>query len=364
MERMGIVHRSSSSWALLLRMVPKESGGWRLCGDYRQLNDATQPDRYLVPHVQDFSTHLKGKKVFSKVDFIRGYHQIPVAADDIPKTAIITPLGLFEFLWMPFSLKNAAQAFQRLMDSVCQGLEFAFIYVDDILVVSTDADTHKQHLRLLFQRLHENGLVINPAKCQFGKDTLDFLGHRITHQGIAPLPDKVEAITNFTQPRTVKQLQEFIGMVNFYRRFVPGAAQLMLPLFEALKGKQKVLSWDDGMTRAFEETKAALAKATLLAHPSQGAKISIAVDASDVAVGAVLQQMVDGTWVPLAFFSRKLRTPEKRYSTFDRELLALYLGIRHFRYFLEGRQFTAYTDHKPLSFSMSKASDPWSKRQQ
>ena len=228
--------------------MPKQSGVWRPCGDYRRLNDKTLPDRYPVPHIQDFSAHLAGNHVFSKVDIIRGYHQIPIAANDIAKAAIINP-----FVRMPFGLCNSAQSFQRLMDRVCRGLDFVFVYLDDILIGSRNEAEHLSHLRQLFDRLRMYGLILNPQKCKFGQPKIEFLCHLINKNGASPLPSKVEAIKQFPQPCSVRGLQEFLGMVNFYHRFIPSAAKIMKPLYSAVSNskRDKTLTWTPEMTGAF-----------------------------------------------------------------------------------------------------------------
>ena len=185
--------------------------------------------------------------------------------------------------------------------------------------------------------------------------TIDFLGHRVSKQGSIPLPSKVKALEDFPKPNTVKGLQEYLGTVNFHHRFIPHAAALPYPFHYALKAKSKQVGWTEEMNTAFESSKIALAEATLLSHPMPDALISLTSDASDNAVGAVLKQRVNGSWQPLAFFSKQLRPRETKYSTFDREMLGLYLAIRHFKFYIEGRNFTSYTDHKRLVGPMDRA---------
>ena len=206
MEQAGIIRRSNSPWASPLHLVSKSSGGWRPCGDYRLLNAMTIDDRYPLPHVQDFNSQLFGAKIFSKVDLVCGYHQIPMSTESVFKMAIATPFGLWKFLRMPFGLKNAAQTFQRLMDGIFQELPFVFVYLDDIFIASPSHEKHVEHLRQVFQLLSDNGLVVNMLKCELGVSRLEFLGHMVTARGILPLPSLVQTVQDFPVPDTKSAL--------------------------------------------------------------------------------------------------------------------------------------------------------------
>ena len=357
MEEMGIVRRSKSPWSSPLHVVPKSDGTWRPCGDYRCLNASTEDDRYPLPHIQDFTNHLAGCSIFSKIDLIRDYHQIPMATSSIPKTAVVTPFGLWEFLRMPFRLKNAAQSFQRLMDGVLRDVSFAFVYLDDILVASHSAKEHIQHLQQLFKLLSANGLVINKTKCVFGAKELDFLGHHVSSTGITPLPDRISALQESKPPTDRTSLQRFLGMVNYYHRFLHGIATTLAPLHAQASGKGQKIDWSKECQEAFDKTKEMLSKAVLLHHPRSDAITSLTVDASNTAIGGQLEQRHGRLRVPLAFFSSKLSEAEQKYSAFDRELLTSYAAVKHFRHFLEGRPFSIFTDHKPLTTVLSSHSD-------
>ena len=363
LEALGICYKGRSEWASPLLVTTKPCGGWRVCGDYRRLNAITTDDQYPVRQLTDFTSELAGKSIFSKIDLLKGYHQIPVADEDIGKTAVITPFGLYIFPRCPFGLKNAGQDFQRLMDEILGDVPRVFVYIDDILVASDSMEQHLLDLDVVFKTLSANGMVVQRPKCILGKSSLEFLGYQVDPTGISPLKDRVTAIEQTTPPTSVKELQRFLGMVNYYRRFIPNAAAHLFHLFEALKGKPKVLVWTDDCQKSFDATKRALAEATLLHHPRPGSQLALTTDASNQAIGGVLEQLGPQGWEPLAFWSAKLEANQTQWPPYDRELLAAFKGTRHFRSWIEGRPFTLYTDHQSLVPSIHKKTDPQTLRQ-
>ncbi len=297
---------------------------------------------------------LSGK---TTLDAKSGYWQIRMEPGSVDKTAFITHDGLFEFVVMPFGLCNAPATFQRLMQQILSGLAFCCVFIDDILVFSDTLEEHIDHLRQIFQRLRRYNLKLHPGKCKFARGQVDYLGHVISEEGIAPNPDKVRAVQEFPVPTTVRGVRQFLGMASYYRRFMPGFAKIAAPL-HALTRESVPFFWSMACQGAFLKLKDLLVTPPVLAYPDFNRGFVLHTDASIQGLGAVLEQeQDDGRLHPVAYASRSLSKAEKNYGITDLEALGVVWAVKHFRAYLYGHKCVVYTDHAPLK-AMLKAQHP------
>jgi hypothetical protein len=346
---MGIIRPSKSPWASPIVLVTKKDGSIRFCIDYRKLNAVIVNDAYPIPNIDDNINYLVGKKFYSTCDAISGFWQIPMREEDIPKTAFVSADGLYEFLVMPFGLRTNSQVYQRLMDNVLEGIryQFALDYIDDLMVYSDSFEDHLSHMQKVFDRLTVANIKLKASKCCFAQNEVVYLGFNISEAGVAPDPAKILAIVKFELPKNVTDLRSFLGLCNYYRRFIPQYAHLAKPLYD-LVGKDSPWNMDYKAVKVFQELKTLLTKSPILRLPDFSKKFILQTDASNHAMGAVLSQIFDGEEHPVLYLSKTLSKSQRNYSTTQKEALAVVWAIKTLRHYLYGREFTVITDHKPL----------------
>ncbi|KAL4149788.1 hypothetical protein QTP88_003652 [Uroleucon formosanum] len=356
LEEDNIIAPSRSPWNAPLLVVPKKADKdgvvkYRVCVDFRKLNQISVGDAYPLPNIIDILDQLGKSKYYTTLDLAQGYHQVRMHPEHTEKTAFSTDRGHFEFLRVPFGLKGAPATFQRLMNAVLAGLTGlkAFVYLDDIIIYALSIADHSKKLKAVFERLRTFNLKLQPSKCAFMRKEVNYLGHVITDQGVKPNPQKIKCVTEFPIPTNEKEVKSFLGLSGYYRRFVPGYGRIAKPLTALLK-KDVIFKWTDLCQEAFDELKKILTTEPLLQYPDFTRTFNLTCDASNYAIGCVLSQGPIGTDPPIAYASRTLNRAELNYNTTEKELCAIIWGVTQFRPYLFGQKFNIVTDHRALNW--------------
>uniref|UniRef100_A0A8C1RIN6 Gypsy retrotransposon integrase-like protein 1 n=1 Tax=Cyprinus carpio TaxID=7962 RepID=A0A8C1RIN6_CYPCA len=352
MLRMGVIEESHSDWASPIVLVPKTDGSVRFCVDYRRVNAVSKFDAYPMPRIDELLDRLGTARFYSTLDLTKGYWQIPLSPMSKEKTAFTTPFGLHQFMTLPFGLFGAPATFQRLMDRVLRShAAYAAAYLDDIIIYSGDWQRHMEHVRAVLGALRRAGLTANPKKCAVGQVEVRYLGFHLGHGQLRPQIDKTAAIATCPRPKTKKEVRQFLGLAGYYRRFIPRYSDLTSPLSDLTKKEvPDTLQWMEQCQQAFTRVKAALCGGPLLHSPNSSLPFLLQTDTLDRGLGAVLSQEVEGEDRPVLYISRKLSKRETRYSTIEKECLAIRWAVLTLRYYLLGREFTLCSDHAPLQW--------------
>lgn len=365
----GLIRDSHSPYQSNVWLVPRKidlSGNkkWRLVMDFRKLNSFTQQDNYPLPSIDEILSLLGRARYLSSFDMSNGFHAVKVKAEDIPKTAFSTHKGHWEWLRMPMGLINSPATYQRMMNFKLRGLigKVCFIYVDDLIIFGTTPEEHLKNLRMVFDRIRETRLMFNPDKCAFLQQELEYLGHEVTPEGIKPLKRNVEKVLNFPQPRNKKELEQFLGLASYYRKFICNFARKTHRL-NRLKSKNVDFDFNEQCIEEFHEIRKVLGTYPLIRHPDNSRPFILHTDASNEGIGAVLSQIhPNGKEYPCYFISRSLNAAEKNYSPTEKELLAAVWAMKKLKYFLYGQKFDLYTDHQALRGIFRNKSDDVSSR--
>ena len=357
----GVIEPSTAAWSAPVVLVKKKDGAIRFCVDYRKLNSVTMPDSFPLPRLEDTLDTLAGNAIFSCMDLKSGYWQIPMEEADKDKTSFVTHQGLHRWTRAPFGLRNMPAVFQRLMTKVLSGLTWTsvLVYIDDLIIFGRTFDEHLQRLDVVLSRLEAAGLTVNLAKCCFAMTEVHHLGHIISAKGIQPEPKKVEAVGRMVAPKNVKGVQQFLGMMNWFRKFIPKFSETAAPLNHLTK-KATDFQWTEECEGAFQRLKELLVKAPILSLPDPRRPFVLMTDASDKQIGAVLLQkdLSDDELHPISYLSRTLDAHQARYATIEKECLALVWAVQEYRKLLFGQKFIVKTDHRPLMWLMSKSELP------
>lgn len=349
----GKIRRSTSPFNAPSLMVKKVDGGNRWCNDYRALNAITEKDRIVMPNMDSLFEHLAGARYFSKLDLMQGFNQIRIAPEDVAKTAFSTPSGHYEWLVLPFGLCNAPATFQALMQKVLEEKLYGsvIVFIDDILIYSKTEEDHMNDIKWVLQKLRDWQLFASIKKCAWLQQEVDFLGHRVSRDGLAVMKEKVQAIVEWPPLVNIKDVRSFLGLAGYYRKFVQGFSQLALPLTN-LTQSGVTFRWGKEEEDAFNALKTALTNAPILMRPNLSKSFQVTTDASGFAVGAILSQEDENALQrPIAFLSRKMSAAERRYAVHEQELLAVVTALKEWRHLLHGQiGVVVITDHMSLRY--------------
>ena len=365
LEALDIIEPSKSPFSSPVVPVRKKDGSIRLCVDYRRLNAATKPDKFPLPNLTDSVFGLRGTRYFTSLDLVRGYYQLPLDDSCREYTAFSTPRAHWQFKRLSFGLKNAPAAFQRELQTILSRFPWqrVIVYIDDILILGRTFEEHLELVGKVLSTLAEHGLKVKLKKCQFFCREVHFLGHMVSADGLRKPKDFVESVQSFPKPTTVKEMQRFLGLINFQRKFVEKCAEVVKPLTQVTGGQKKgsrattkKLVWTPEMDIAFETVKAMIAEDVLLSFPdyAEGScPLELFTDASDAGVGACLMQRQGGEYKTIAYISTTFNDAQRRYDTTDKELTAIRWAVKTLRAFLYGVDFVVHSDHQPLVYLAS-----------